>query len=63
MVDEIKFLKASIDFDVLLAATREAVELYFEGDGIPVKNEVVESTTPASMSTTAECVRMHIEHC
>ena len=36
MVDEVKFLKTSIDFDVLLATTRNAVELYFEGPGIPV---------------------------
>jgi hypothetical protein len=44
MEEELKFLKAAVDFDILLAATREAVELYFEGDGIPVKYDVPEST-------------------
>jgi hypothetical protein len=51
MEEEIKFLKASIDFATLLAATRQAVELYFEGDGIPVKYDVSESTLNKSMST------------
>ena len=50
MVEEVKFLKATIDFDVLLATTREAVELYFEGDGIPVKYDVSSESSSKSMS-------------
>lgn len=37
MGDEIKFLKSTIEFDILLSTTREAVELFFEGNGIPAK--------------------------
>lgn len=36
-MEEVKFLKANIEFDILLSTTREAVELFFEGNGIPAK--------------------------
>jgi hypothetical protein len=48
MVDEVKFLKATIDFELLLATTRDAVELYFEGPGIPAN--YVEEQNKRSMS-------------
>lgn len=51
MGEEIKFLKASIDFDILLAATKEAVELYFEGDGIPAARIDVSSENNASTAS------------
>jgi hypothetical protein len=53
-MEEVKFLKASVDFDILLSTTRDAVELYFEGAGIPAKQE--EEDTKQSMSTNPRLI-------
>ncbi len=53
--EEVKFLKAQIDFETLLETTREAVELYFEKGGIP-EEVIVENEEESKKKSMPFCI-------